>query len=131
MQEQGGLPEAAFHAAATLDKRGDYGTLILDGMGRIRSCGEAGERIFGASQARLVGRRISEFIAGLLLGGSSPSYSARYLVYLSTNGEWRGFEAKDVDGHCFRVELNLSRMVTDGQEIFLLNLRRPEMATHS
>lgn len=131
MQEQVGPLQAAFHAAANLDQRGEYGTLIVDGLGRIRGCGEAGERIFGASQACLVGRRISEFIAGLLLGGSSPSYSARYLVYLSTNGEWRSFEAKDVDGHRFRVELNLSRMVTDGQEIFLLNLRRPETATHS
>lgn len=131
MQEQVGPRQAAFHAAATLDQRGEYGTLILDGMGRIRSCGEAGERIFGASQARLIGRRISEFIAGLHLGGSSPSYNARYLVYLSADGEWRSFAAKDTDGSEFVVELNLSRMVTDGQEIFLLNLRRPDAATPS
>lgn len=131
MQEQGGLQGTVFHAAATLDKRSEYGTLVLDGMGRIRSCGEAGERIFGASQVRLIGRRISEFIAGLHLGGSSPSYNARYLVYLSADGEWRSFDAKDVDGAGFVVELNLSRMVTDGQEIFLLNVRRPETTAHS
>lgn len=131
MQDQIGPTQAAFHAAANLDTRGEYGTLVLDGLGRIRSCGEAGERIFGASQVRLVGRRISEFISGLLLGGSSPSYNARYLVYLSADGEWRRYEAKDAEGRAFVVELNLSRMVTDGQEIFLLNLRRPEQVTHS
>lgn len=113
-------------AAADLGHGDAYGTLILDGLGRIRSCGVTGEKILGASQVSLIGRRISDFIAGLCLGGSSPSYSARYLVHLCAEGEWRKFEAIDADGDGFSVELNLSRMVTDGQEVFLLNLRRPE-----
>jgi PAS domain S-box-containing protein len=124
--QEAGLKHDTFHPAATLLNREECGTLVLDGMGRIRSCGAAGERIFGASQVRLIGRRISEFIAGLFLGVSSPSYNARYLVYLCADGEWRKFEAVDAEGHGFAVELNLSRMTTDGQEIFMLNVRRPE-----
>jgi hypothetical protein len=124
--QQEGLRHDIFHAAANPVNRDEYGTLILDGMGRIRSCGAAGERILGASQVRLIGRRITEFIAGLCLGGNSPSYSARYLVYLCGNGEWRKFEAVDAGGQRFAVELNLTRMVADGQEIFALNVRRPE-----
>lgn len=113
------------HAAANLANKGEYGTLILDGWGRILSCGAPAEKIFGASHVRLMGRRISEFIAGLFLAGSSPSYNARYLVYLCADGEWRKFEATDDSGQGFAVELNLSRVTTDGQEIFLLNVRRP------
>lgn len=129
VQQQIGPKQDIFHAAANLENRGDYGTLILNGLGRISSCGAAGEKIFAASQVRLIGRQISEFISGLFLEGSSPSYNARYLVHLCADGEWRKFAAIDADGQRFAVELNLSRMMTDGQEIFILNLRRPEDST--
>ncbi len=124
--QQTGPKQDIDHAAANLVNRDAFGTVILDGIGRIRSCGAAGESIFGASQVRLIGRRISEFIAGLSLGGSSPSYSARYFMYLCVDHEWRRFKAVDADGHEFAVDLNLSRLMTDGQEIFVLNLRRAE-----
>jgi PAS domain S-box-containing protein len=119
-----GSKQDMFHVAANFANRDEYGTLVLDRVGRIISCGAPAENIFGASQVRLTGRWISEFIAGLLVGGSSPSYSARYLVHLSADDEWREFEAKDADGCRFAVEVKLSRMMTDGQEIFLLNVRR-------
>jgi hypothetical protein len=102
-----------------------HGTLILDRVGRILSCGVPVVTMFGAGQAKLVGRRISDFITGLLLGGSSPSFSARHLVYLCGNGEWRRFDAKDVAGRGFPVELKLSQIVTDGRELLLLTLRQP------
>lgn len=114
------------HAAANLANGAQHGTLVLDRLGRILSCGAPAEKMFGASQVRLVGRWISEFIGGLFLAGSSPSYNTRYLVYLCADGEWRKFEARDADGRGFKVELNLSRIMTDGQEMFLLNLRRSE-----
>lgn len=120
-----GSKQDMFHAAANLVNRGEYGTLILDRLGRILSCGAPAEKIFGAGHVRLMGRRISEFIAGLFLAGSSPSYNARYLVYLCADDEWRKFEATDADGGGFTVELKLSRVTTDAQEIFLLNVRRP------
>jgi PAS domain-containing protein len=117
-----------FHAAANLVNRDEYGTLVLDRVGRIISCGAPAEKIFGANTVRLRGRWISEFISGLLVGGSSPSYSARYLVYLCADDEWRKFEAKGADGYEFSVEIKLSRMIADGQEIFMLNVHRPEEA---
>lgn len=120
-----------FHTAASLVNSGEYGTLILDRLGRIVSCGEPAEKIFSASHAQLMGRWISEFIGGLFLDGSSPSYNTRYLVHLCADGEWRRFEATDAGGQQFSVELHLSRMVAEGQEILLLNLRRPEAAAHS
>lgn len=126
--QQDGLKPDMFHAGANLVNGGEYGSLVLDGMGRIRSCGATGERVLGASQLGLVGRPISDCIAGLHLGGSSPSYAARYLVYLCGEGEWRRFEAVDAGGQRFPVELNLSRLMRGGQETFLLNVRRPEAA---
>lgn len=127
-QSSAAMQQAGSFHAANVAGMGGHGTLILDSLGRILSCGAPAEKMFGASQVRLMGRRISEFIAGLSLGGSSPSYNARYLVYLCSEGEWRKFSAKDVDGLGFPVELNLSRMVTEGQEMFLLNVRRAEEA---
>jgi len=127
-RQQAGATQDIFHAAANFVNRGDYCTLILDRLGRILSCGTPAERIFGAGQVGLVGRLISDFIAGLFLNGSSPSYCARYLMYLCADGEWRKFEAKDAAGRAFAVELNLARMasVSPEREMFLLNVRRPE-----
>ncbi|MBI3095276.1 MAG: hypothetical protein HYY97_10435 [Rhodocyclales bacterium] len=127
-RQQADATQDIFHAAANFVNRGEYCTLILDRLGRILSCGTPAERIFGAGQVGLVGRLISDFIAGLFLNGSSPSYSARYLMYLCADGEWRKFEAKDVTGRAFTVELNLARMasVSPEREMFLLNVRRPE-----
>jgi len=115
-----------FRAVANLASREECGTLILDRLGRIRGCGAPAEKMFGTSQARMAGKRISEFIKGLHLGEGSPSYDARYLAYLSASSEWRRFEARDVLGLEFIVEVHLSRTAADGEEIFLLNVRRPE-----
>lgn len=111
-----------FRVAA--NHHGEYGTLIVDRVGRILSCGVPAENIFKAGHSRLVGRQIPEFIDGLFLAGSSPSYSARHLVFLCSDGEWRRFQATDAHGNRFPLELNLSRIVTDGQEMFLVNVRR-------
>lgn len=120
-----------FHAAENFERTGDYCTLILDRQGRILSCGTPAERIFGASQVRLIGKLISDFVSGLLVGGSSPSFTARYLVYLCADGEWRRYEARDAGGQAFAVELNLARVASSGadRELFLLNVRRPETPT--
>lgn len=101
----------------------ELGTLILDRMGRIVSCGEPAERIFGDRQSHLIGRGIGDLISGLCLGGTSPSYSARYLDYLSGTDAWRTFDARDAGGCSFEIELNLAPIVTEGQRLFLLNIR--------
>lgn len=125
-QQQATAPPGAAATAAGRAGAGEHGTLMLDRTGRILSCGAPVEKIFGASHGRLMGRQISEFIAGLLLGGTSPSYRARYLVYLCAIGEWRPFEAMDADGGRIAVEAKVSQMMTNGQEIFLLAVRRAD-----
>jgi PAS domain-containing protein len=97
---------------------------MLDLLGRILSCGAPSEKLFGGSQVRLMGRNISEFIGRLLPGARAPSYDASYIDHLCADGEWRQFEAQDVGGRWFTVELNLSRMITSSHEIFLLNVCR-------
>ena len=123
--KQNGSKHDMLHVSADLVAGEPHPALMLDGMGRIRSCGQIGERIFGTTADDVVGKRISDFITGLHLGGSSPSYAARYLVHLCGEGEWHGFEAVDAGGKRFPVELNLSRSFSEGNEVFLLNLRHP------
>lgn len=122
--QQTGSTRGIFGATASLATEGGGGTLVLDRGGRILGCGEAAEDIFKARPDQLVGRCVSDFIAGLSLGGTSPSYSARYLGYLCANGDWRKFDARDAGGQRFAVELILSRMVSEGREVFALDVRR-------
>ena len=128
--EQGGLnPNASSAVKQTGSSECD--SFKFDRMGKIVGCGTAAEHIFEANRIQLLGRRISKFIAGLHLGRSSPSFNARYLIHLCADGEWRKFEARTAKGNAFAVELNLSRVVTNGQEVFVLNLRPPEeMSRH-
>ncbi|MCK9381681.1 MAG: hypothetical protein M0P95_11555 [Sulfuritalea sp.] len=123
--QETGSTRGMFARAANLATELECGTLVLDRGGKILGCGEFAEEIFRTSPARLLGRRISDFIAGLSLGRSSPSYSARYLDYLCTNGEWHKFDAKDAGGQRFTVELILSHGVAEGREVFFLTARRP------
>lgn len=113
-------------STAALANRTECGTMTLDSFGRIRGCCAAVEQIFGANRNNLVGRRVSDFIAGLFRGGSSPSYAARYFVHLSADSGWHRFEATDTAGRLFAVELNLIRTQVSGREMFVLSLRRPE-----
>lgn len=103
--------------------------LIVDRAGRIVSCCERAERVFGTNRAQLTGRKMSEFVIGLFLGGSSPSYGERYLAYLCAGRDWRTFDARDAEGQRISVDLNLSRAVKDGQESFLIKLRTPSGST--
>lgn len=114
-----------FHTIANLANRRECATLIVDDLGIIRGCGAAAEDIFGACQSRLRGRKVSGFVADLAREGSSPGDNARFLAHLSTDSAWRRFEATDAGGRGFAVEINVSRRMADGHELFVLNLRRP------
>ncbi len=105
-----------------------HAALVLDRLGRILSCGEPAARLLAASQASLIGRRISDFISGLFLVGSSPSYCARYLGHLCADNAWRRFPAVDGNGQPLLIDINMARMASGHvpREIFLLNLRRPD-----
>ena len=116
----------AYDAAAAMAGKAGYGTLVLDGLGRIRSCGTAAGQILGCSYSDLAGKPISTFVSNFSLSESSLSYSARYFAHLCAESGWRKFEAVDARGHEFPVELSLSRVRTDGQDFFLLSLRRLE-----
>lgn len=116
-------------AEAGLPDRSEDDALILDGTGTIRSCGSAVQALFGGDKVRLIGRRVSEFIPGLPLGGRSPSFSERYLMYLCASHVWRRFRAHDPDANEFAVEIKLSRIRACGQEVFALNLRRVAEST--
>lgn len=118
-------------AAANFVNRGDYGTLILDRQGRILSCGIPAERIFRTNQLRLIEHLISDFVAGLFPGESSPGEQQACLLDSCVDGEWRRFVARDAEGQAFAVELKLVRIGTPSpeREMFLLNVRRPEPTT--
>ena len=118
------------HAAADFASNDQHGSLILDHAGCILGSGEAAEKIFGAGEGSLIGRRISGLVSGLLLDGNSPSYSARSLAYLCADDEWQQFEGTELSGQRFGVELNLSRTLTGGREMFLVNLRRRSLEVH-
>lgn len=121
--------ENLFRTSADMAGRGEYGTLILDRHGLVLSCGAAAERLFATGNRGLIGRQIAEFIPELSIGGSSPSYNARYLVHLCAHGDWRELGATNADGRKFAVKICLSRIATDGRELFLLNVRRTGAAT--
>jgi hypothetical protein len=123
-----GTPMEPDAGADDTDGSRGHATLILDRLGRILSCGEPAARLLGTRPGRLMGNWISEFIAGLYRPGSSPSYSARYLVHLCADGGWRRFHAVDGRGEELLVEISLAPMASNRSacEVFLLNLRRVE-----
>lgn len=113
-------------STVALANRTECGTMTLDSFGQIRDCCAAAEQLFGANRGNLVGRQVSEFIADFFCGGSSRSYDARHLAYLSADSGWHGFEARGAAGPAFAVELNLIRTQVSGREMFVLSLRLPE-----
>ena len=102
------------------------GTMILDGAGRIRGCGTAAGELFGANFADLAGKPISALITDLEICTRTHSFDARRLAYLSGAHDWRLFDAIDLHGQSFAIELTVAQMRTqDGIDLFLLKLRRP------
>ncbi len=102
----------------------DYSTLVLDRQGRVRSCGESAEHMFRTSGSRLVGRLAVDLIPTLFFKTSSPSERAKHLAHKAKDGAWHHHQIIDADGCEFDVELCVSCVTTDGQEIFLVNVHR-------
>ena len=115
------VPPYGEHGTA---KEGECGTLILDEVGHIRSCGTAAGKLFGGNLSDHMGKPISTLIPCFALHNTSQSYNARYFAHLCTDGGWRRFNAIDVLGREFPIEINLSLVETKTQGIFLLNVRR-------
>lgn len=113
------------YADVNVAKGEEHGTLILDRLGSILACGGPAARMFGANGVPLLGRGISEFIAGFFLAGNVPSHDATIARCLCASDDWRTFDAMDIGGRRFAVELSMSRVTANGEELFVLNLRRP------
>lgn len=109
----------------------DYGTLIFDRSGRICGSGAAADNLFGAARGRITGRLISEFIPDIHFEDRSPGYHARSLAALCETSDWEQFEAMDVLGRGFAVEIRVSRRMANGQEVFVLDFYRPGEALFS
>jgi len=115
---------ASYRISAT-PKESEYGTLILDELGNICSCGIAAGKLFGGNLSGHMGKPISTLIPDFVLHNTSQSYSARYFAHLCAEGGWRKFAAIDVQGHELQIEINLSLVETkEAQGVFLLNVRR-------
>lgn len=102
-----------------------YGTLIFDADGRICGGGAAADSLFGAGRGRISGRLMSDFIPDIRPDGSSPGHHARSVAALCEGDDWQQFEAQDVLGRSFDIGIRLSRRMTNGQEVFVLNFHRP------
>ena len=125
VQHPGDLKHSRDAVAANLIDGSGCGTLIVDARGRICGCGVAAEDIFVASQSRLIGRQVAEFIAGIFPKENSSPHNAVNLDRLCETGAWEAFEATDARGCGFAVEIHVSRRVKDEQEMFVLSLRQP------
>lgn len=102
----------------------DYSTLVLDRQGRVRSCGESAEHMFRTRQSRLVGRLAADLIPSLFPKTNSRSDRAKHLALEAKDGAWHHHQIIDAEGCEFDVELCVSCIATDGQEIFLVNVHR-------
>ena len=103
----------------------EYGTLIFDCLGRICGGGSVADNVFGAGQRRLTGLMISAFIPDIIPEGSVLRYDAISLASLCESGDWHRFNAKDILGCGFVVEIRVSRKMTNGKGVFVLNFHRP------
>jgi hypothetical protein len=81
--------------------------------------------VFGAGQSRLSGQMISAFIPGIHLERNALRYDAISLTSLCESCDWHRFNAKDILGRGFVVEIRVSRKMTNGKEVFVLNFHRP------
>lgn len=108
-----------------------YGTLIFDADGRICGGGAAADSLFGAGRGRITGRLVSEFIPDMSIGRSSPGNHERSVAALCERDDWQHFEARDVLGRSFDIGIRLSRRMTNGQKVFVLNFHRPGQALFS
>ena len=109
--------------AASLPGCSDCGTLILDGQGRICACSIAAATLFGDADGRLIGRRISDFVLGILFDGDSAGDHAKRLRRLGTDNEWRQYEALDGCRRRLTVAGRLSSRTIDDHEVFVLDFR--------
>lgn len=107
------------------ERRATFGSLVLDRRGVVVSCSDAGVRLFGGDYADLEGSAIGTLIASITPSDATPSFNARLIAYLCRAGTWRRCQAVDVYGQHFPVEIRLSRMEVESDDMYLVNLCHP------
>lgn len=104
---------------------GNFGSLVLDSSGLIFKCSEAAAKMLGGSVNDLEGSPIWSFIADIMPGDTSPSFKARYLAHLGNTGSWHSFQAIELGGRSFPIELAMSTISSAGVGMLLIHLRQP------
>lgn len=99
--------------------------VVIDGHGRVTGCSEATGLMFGGSAAGLIGHRIWYLITNMTPSYTSPSFNARYIAAMSTDNHWRRFQAVDLHGQRFPVEISFAVGEEDEHDSFLIHLRHP------
>lgn len=120
-----GMLTQHLHAATLPVQEMDHCAIVLDSHGVITSCCEATGAMFGSSVCNLVGKTIWYLISNMTPSYTSPSFNARYIAAMSKDSRWRRFQAVDMHGQRFPVEVSLSSVEEDDSDLFLLILRRP------
>ncbi len=107
------------------ERRATLGSLVFNGRGVVVSCSDGGVRLFGGDHADLEGSAIGSLIPGISPSDATPSFNARHIAYLCSAGIWRRFQAIDVYGQHFPVEIRLSLMSVEKEDMYLMNVRQP------
>lgn len=110
----------------------DHCTLVLDSRGVVVNCCETTGLIFHSSVDNLLGRTIWYLIINMTPSYTSPSFNARYIAAMSSEPRWRRFQAINMTGQRFPVEVFISSLETDGRRLFPVIVRPfPDALTQS
>lgn len=109
--------------AGVTAQAGGWGTVLVDHAGTIRRCSDPARWMFLAGQGELEGSTINLRVSGLVAGNDAAGDEVRSIVALSDDGDWHRFEAVDVFGRRFPVELAIFRHHSGAAAQFLLYLR--------
>ncbi len=113
----------AFLRRSRKDQRANFGSLIIDGQGVVVSCSVSGGRMFGGDFDDIEGSEIRSLLTDIAPSETSSGFNSRYMGFLSRDPDWKRFQAVDIYGQRFPVEIVLSKMKVEDEDMFLLNLR--------
>lgn len=103
----------------------DETVMTIDPRGAIVSCSRAAAALFNCSRYDLETGTIWSLFSDLAPDGRPRTYSNGQLGRLRDDGDWQRFNAVNVYGHEFPVDVALSKdRLTADKELFELRLRR-------
>ena len=101
------------------------GIVTIDGDGKLVAMNPAAERLFGLSEADVVGRQIGDVMIPPHLRQRHEDGFARYreIGVSQMQGQVMETEGMRADGSCFPVELAFSQISVDGEVQFVADIR--------